>query len=200
MAGWTYVKRYISVVATTKDSSKERYQMFLSMALLWNIKYQQIHSNKPCRKFFNRKLIFTTRGWIRKQKNETTNLYLKKLAQYFGLKDKPSSVANRKKKIKLKVLYKWEFENSSWRRIVFQIENNNLLVLFFCLLLHRLLVRISLRLKNVLHGKSLWKIYFYTFFPRYLWEVKLKRAISMIQWFNDSFNYNFLHGNNVIYA
>ena len=105
-----------------------------------------------------------------------------------------------KKKIKLKVLYKWEFENSSWRRIVFQIENNNLLVLFFCLLLHRLLVRISLRLKNVLHGKSLWTIYFYTFFPRYLWEVKLKRAISMIQWFNDSLNFNFLNGNNAIYA
>ena len=130
-----------------------------------NIKYQEVHSDKPCGKFFNRKLIFTTRRWIRKQKNETTNLYLKKLAQYFGLKDKPSSVAKRKKKIKLKVLYKWEFENSSWRRIVFQIENNNLLVLFFCLLLHRLLVRISLRLKMFCTGSRCGQYIFIRFFP-----------------------------------
>ena len=100
VAGWTYVKLYISVVMRQpKILLRRDTRCSYPWRCYENIKYQQIHSNKPCRKFFNRKLIFTTRGWIRKQKNETTNLYLKKLAQYFGLKDKPSSVAKRKLKV-----------------------------------------------------------------------------------------------------
>ena len=60
VAGWPYVKRYISVVMWQPKRRDSR------CSYPWrcyeNIKYQEVHSDKPCGKFFNRKLIFTTRG------------------------------------------------------------------------------------------------------------------------------------------
>ena len=47
------------------------------------------------------------RRWTREKKNKTKKIYVKKnLCNISGLKNKPSSVAKREMKIKLKVRYK----------------------------------------------------------------------------------------------
>ena len=117
----------------------------------------------------NRAENFLTENWSLRQGEEEVNKRIKQKIIIFDLNDKPSSGAI----FKLLFVTNFQFyllfllapeEDLSFKpKYWASFFKDIFFVSFFCFLIYPLVVRISLRLKNFLHGLSLWTCWYFIF-------------------------------------